>query len=165
MRLWSLDFSYLDSRGITACWRESLLARKVLEGNTRGYKNHPQLRRFMGIEKPLVGINTYLYYIYESAVSRGFSFEAGKINEDLIDRNLQIEVKTGQLIYEFELLRMKLRTRDIRRLTYLDQISHPLTNPIFVEIRGWVEDWEVVREDIVSIIKQKYNIAALEGRE
>lgn len=37
---------YLDRQGLTAGWREGLLAQKVLTGTTKGYRNHPQLRRF-----------------------------------------------------------------------------------------------------------------------
>lgn len=29
-----------------ALWREALLAREVLRGNTRGYRHHPQLERW-----------------------------------------------------------------------------------------------------------------------
>jgi hypothetical protein len=46
MRIWSLHPRYLDRQGLTAGWREGLLAQKVLTGTTRGYRNHPQLRRF-----------------------------------------------------------------------------------------------------------------------
>ena len=46
MRLWSLHPKYLDIKGLVACWREGLLARKVLLDQTKGYKNHPQLIRF-----------------------------------------------------------------------------------------------------------------------
>jgi len=45
MRLWSLHPKYLDSKGLVALWREGLLAKKVLEGGTKGYRNHPQLER------------------------------------------------------------------------------------------------------------------------
>jgi hypothetical protein len=38
---------YLDTAGLTACWREALLAQKVLTGGTRGYRRHPQLERFL----------------------------------------------------------------------------------------------------------------------
>jgi len=40
MRLWSLHPKYLDSKGLVALWREGLLAKKVLEGRTKGYRNH-----------------------------------------------------------------------------------------------------------------------------
>ena len=46
MRLWSLHPRYLDRQGLLALWREALLARAVLGGRTRGYRNHPQLERF-----------------------------------------------------------------------------------------------------------------------
>ncbi len=46
MRLWSLHPKYLDRQGLLAVWREGLLAQKVLQGKTKGYKNHPQLKRF-----------------------------------------------------------------------------------------------------------------------
>ena len=43
MRLWSLHPRYLDPQGLVALWREALLARAVLCGNTRGHRKHPQL--------------------------------------------------------------------------------------------------------------------------
>jgi len=61
MRLWSIKFEYLDSKGIVALWREALLAKKVLEGKTKGYRNHPQLIRFKEQPDPLSAINAYLY--------------------------------------------------------------------------------------------------------
>jgi hypothetical protein len=46
MRLWTIHPRYLDSQGLVALWREALLARAVLRGETRGYRHHPQLIRF-----------------------------------------------------------------------------------------------------------------------
>ncbi|AGL50273.1 pyrimidine dimer DNA glycosylase/endonuclease V [Thermotoga maritima] len=46
-----------------ALWRESLLAKKVLEGKTRGYRNHPQLERFKNHSEPLKAINAYLFEV------------------------------------------------------------------------------------------------------
>ncbi|MEM3714836.1 MAG: pyrimidine dimer DNA glycosylase/endonuclease V [Nitrososphaeria archaeon] len=40
MRLWSIHPKYLDQKGLVACWREGLLAKKVLLGKVKGYKNH-----------------------------------------------------------------------------------------------------------------------------
>jgi hypothetical protein len=56
MRLWSIHPKYLDTKGLVALWRETLLAKHVLEGKTKGYKNHPQLNRFKKSEKPLDAI-------------------------------------------------------------------------------------------------------------
>ena len=36
MRLWSVHPQHLDVRGLVALWREGLLARKVLLGETNG---------------------------------------------------------------------------------------------------------------------------------
>lgn len=61
MRIWSLHPQYLDRQGLTAGWREGLLAQKVLTGTTKGYRNHPQLRRFraagdgVGMDADLAG--------------------------------------------------------------------------------------------------------------
>ena len=51
MRLWSLHPKYMDSKGLVALWREGLLARAVLKGQTNGYINHPQLIRFKNYER------------------------------------------------------------------------------------------------------------------
>ncbi len=53
MRIWSLHPCLLDRRALVACWRETLLAQKVLRGLTRGYTNHPQLIRFRAHPQPL----------------------------------------------------------------------------------------------------------------
>jgi hypothetical protein len=46
MRIWTIHPRHLDAKGLVALWREAWLAQKVLLGKTRGYKHHPQLRRF-----------------------------------------------------------------------------------------------------------------------
>jgi hypothetical protein len=70
MRLWSLHPRYLDSQGLVALWREALLARAVLAGNTRGYRNHPQLDRFRSLPKPRSAISFYLQGVHAEAVER-----------------------------------------------------------------------------------------------
>ncbi|MFZ0534570.1 MAG: pyrimidine dimer DNA glycosylase/endonuclease V, partial [Anaerolineales bacterium] len=79
MRLWSLHPSYLDAKGLVACWREGLLARKVLLGETKGYRNHPQLLRFKTQPDPIAAVDQYLSAILEEANRRGFAFNPGKI--------------------------------------------------------------------------------------
>ncbi len=67
MRLWSIHPRYLDRQGLLAVWREGLLAKKVLAGRTKGYKNHPQLERFKNSPRPQAAINTYLWHIFQEA--------------------------------------------------------------------------------------------------
>jgi len=79
MRLWTLHPKYLDARGLVALWREALLAQKVLRGATRGYRHHPQLRRFSGLANPPAALASYLAAVHEEAVQRGYKFDAAKI--------------------------------------------------------------------------------------
>ena len=74
MRLWSLNPKYLDRQGLLAVWREGLLAKKVLTGKTKGYKNHPQLKRFKNSEYPVQVINQYLSAVYLESLTRGYHF-------------------------------------------------------------------------------------------
>ena len=60
MRLWSLHPRYLDRQGLTAAWREALLAQAVLVGRTRGYRHHPQLRRFQAQLEPVDSVGAFL---------------------------------------------------------------------------------------------------------
>jgi len=40
-------------QALLAAWREGLLGAKVLQGGTRGYRNHPQLIRFRAHKDPV----------------------------------------------------------------------------------------------------------------
>ena len=71
MRLWSIHPKYLDTKGLAALWRESLLAKKVLQGKTKGYKRHPQLERFRGQKNPVASINSL------SSRSKSFALNPG----------------------------------------------------------------------------------------
>lgn len=71
MRLWSLHPRYLDTRGLVALWRESLLAQKVLHGLTRGYTRHPQLDRFRAHANPTAAMTAYLHVIHQEAARYG----------------------------------------------------------------------------------------------
>ena len=71
MRLWLLHPRHLDPQGLVALWREGLLARHVLHGPTRGYRNHPQLDRFKAHPQPRRAIDAYLAVVQEDASARG----------------------------------------------------------------------------------------------
>ena len=143
MRLWSISPSYLDSKGLVALWREGLLAQNVLAGNTRGYKNHPQLNRFKETSNPLGAIATYLRVVAIEADSRGYQFDKSKIMNK--HYRSKIPVSSGQIEYEFEHLLRKLNTRDPKRYQSLKQARKIITHPLFRKIkRNKIEDWEVV---------------------
>ncbi|MFA3783196.1 pyrimidine dimer DNA glycosylase/endonuclease V [Melioribacteraceae bacterium 4301-Me] len=142
MRLWSIHPKYLDTKGLVAVWREALLAKKVLEGNTKGYKNHPQLVRFKNYSKPLKAINAYLFFIWQESNKRGYNFSSHKI----IKSSLLpiIKVTNGQIEFEFLHLLEKLKTRDKGKFNSLKNLSLELveTHPIFKKVSGKIEKWE-----------------------
>ena len=142
MRLWSLSPEYLDAKGIVALWREGLLARKVLRGETKGYKHHPQLKRFQAAPQPLVAIDAYLRGVVEAADKRGYTFDRTKI--DWSAQAAMISVTTGQVEYEKEHLLKKLQARDPARIETLLKDAQPHLHPLFTLIDGPVESWEIV---------------------
>ena len=143
MRLWSLHPSLLDPAGLVALWREGLLAQKVLIGHTKGYRNHPQLGRFRATKNPMAAIGTYLWAVADEAQSRGYRFDNSKIV--ISGRNeVSIFVTKGQLEYEFDHLRCKLRVRNPTRLRLLKKVGLK-THPMMRVIAGAVEPWEIVR--------------------
>jgi len=143
MRLWSIHPSYLDSKGLIALWREGLLAKKVLEGKTRGYKNHPQLERFKRARDPVKAITLYLFYVYEEAKRRGYGFNANKIH--VVNEKIRIPIKRGQALFELNHLLKKVRARDRRWYEILKRENGPIKlNPIFYRTNGGVEKWEKI---------------------
>jgi hypothetical protein len=144
MRLWSLHPHYLDRRGLVTLWREALLAQAVLLGRTKGYRNHPQLDRFRTPRAPAAAhIGAYLRVVHAEAVSRGYSFAAGKINRARTSGRLT--VGRGQLEYEWRHLRRKLETRDPAWLERLGDVTRPRAHPLFRVRAGGVATWERLR--------------------
>jgi len=140
VRLWSLDPSYLDAKGLLALWREGLLARAVLRGVTKGYRHHPQLTRFREQPAPVSAINAYLRYVMLEAESRGYRFDRGRLGP--VRRPPDMVVSTGQLRFEAEHLRRKLRSRDPRGLARLDGEGDVRAHPLFRVEDGPVAEWE-----------------------
>ena len=142
MRLWSLHPQYLDSAGLNASWREGLLAKNVLLGNTKGYTNHPQLIRFKNSPDPNLYIDAFLSEIYKEAVKRKFAYSKEKIR--MVENISPIPVTKGQLEYEYEHLRRKLQKRSPELLVKLPSLSDLKTHPLFETIEGGIEDWEII---------------------
>ena len=176
MRIWSLHPSLLDRRALVACWRETLLAQKVLRGLTRGYTNHPQLIRFRAHPQPLEAVAAYLSGLADEADARGYSFNRALIGagEDVADENsagknsasknctdkvenpyvsvARIPVPFGQLEYELAFLQHKVAGRDPE---WERQLSERLAargelaacaHPLFEVVPGAIEPWEKTKE-------------------
>jgi hypothetical protein len=144
MRLWSLDPALLDRQGLTACWREALLAQAVLLGHTRGYTAHPQLDRFREHPEPVTAISAYLHGVRDEAIRRGYRFDAQRISRPLDERTgstARITVTSGQLDLEWQHLLHKLAVRSSAHRASLTAGS-PAAHPLFVVVPGGVASWE-----------------------
>jgi hypothetical protein len=130
----------LDAAGLVALWRESLLAQKVLKGETTGYKHHPQLIRFKKHHCPQIAVATYLEGIWEEAFQRGYNFNHEKIGNGFT--NLKIPVTKGQLKYEFKWLCQKMEGRDPARCQQIASIHEIECHSLFRIIPGEIEYWE-----------------------
>lgn len=140
MRLWTLHPKYLDPRGLVALWREALLARAVLRGETRGYRHHPQLQRFKTHAAPRSAINAYLAAIHDEAKARGYTFDRSKVGPTR--GRIRIVSTAGQLHYEWRHLQGKLRTRNPRLHRQWRGVATPDPHPMFNIRPGPVESWE-----------------------
>lgn len=138
MRIWSIHPKYLDTKRLVAVWRETLLAKAVLENKTKSYKNHPQLNRFKEQRDSLLFINTYLIHIHEESKNRNYNF-----NIDLVKGKTtkeKIKVTDQQLIYELNHLRNKLNNpNNLRSIKTIEP------HPLFQVVKGPVENWEKIK--------------------
>lgn len=148
MRLWTIHPRYLDTKGLLAVWREGLLAQKVLQNKTRGYRNQPQLKRFTSSPDAVGAIGAYLRGIYLEAVQRGYNFSEDKINQAHF--RYQIPCTRGQLLYEWKHLREKMRQRDTNRYQKMESVGEPEPHALFHIIEGDIEDWEIWRNRSLS---------------
>ncbi len=139
MRLWSLDPALLDRAALVACWREGLLAQKVLAGLTRGYTRHPQLDRFRATDDPAAAIGHFLGAIQDEATRRGYRFDRSRITLDGA-ASPRIPVTDGQLAYERDWLASKVAVRAPEWQSVL--AVTPPAAPSFVVTPGPIEAWE-----------------------
>lgn len=144
MRLWSLQPSYLDRQGLTACWREALLAQAVLAERTRGYRNHSQLVRFRACADPLAVIGEYLDAVADEATVRSYRFDRARILQppDACAPVPRIPVSHGQIEHEWAHLLAKLRLRSPERAAGFADVARPAVHPLFTVVPGPVEAWE-----------------------
>lgn len=176
MRIWSLHPCLLDRRALVACWRETLLAQKVLRGLTRGYTNHPQLIRFRAHPQPLEAVAAYLSGLADEADARGYSFNRALIGagenstgknssgkndtdkngadktEDPYASVALIPVPLGQLEYELAFLQHKVAGRAPE---WEHRLSERLAargelaacaHPLFEVVPGAIEPWEKTKD-------------------
>lgn len=155
MRLWSIHPSLLDPKGLVACWREALLAQKVLRGLTTGYRHHPQLERFRACPEPIAAIGVYLRGLAEESDTRGYSFNTSLIVAGSVEVD-SIPVAVGQLELEYGVLSKKVAMRNPEWFSQVIEPRHSdgapaqhtgthtyvPVHPLFRVVPGPVASWE-----------------------
>jgi len=140
MRLWSIHPRHLDPQGLVALWREALLARAVLRGETKGYRHHPQLERFQQHPQPRLAISAYLSAVHAESVARGYRFDRSKVGVvRVVDT---IAVSDGQMALEWQHLKAKLAQRNPTVLARWGEVAMPDCHPLFRAQPGGVASWE-----------------------
>lgn len=140
MRLWIIHPRYLDTQGLVALWREALVARSVLRGQTRGYRHHPQLARFRAHPLPRYAINAYLAAIHAEASSRGYSFDSGKFGPVRSIRT--ISTTSAQISHEWLHFLRKVAVPNPRLHRQLQAVRVPRCHPLFKPVKGPLESSE-----------------------
>nr|WP_225751068.1 pyrimidine dimer DNA glycosylase/endonuclease V [Pseudoclavibacter sp. Marseille-Q3772] len=141
MRLWSLHPTLLDRAALVACWREALLAQKVLRGETKGYRHHPQLERFRSGKNPEALIAAFLAGLADEADARGYQFDRTRILSQPASGPALV-VTTGQLDLELDHLRDKVATR---APGWAPKLNEAVPHPLFRVVSGPVASWERAR--------------------
>lgn len=153
MRIWSIHPKYLDSKRLTAQWREALLCRAVLEGKTKGYTKHPQFLRIKEHHQPHYFINMFLYEIWKEGKKRDYQFDKSKLVEEMFKKYkepfIPMEVTEDQLEYEFEHMQSKLDEFHTQKMTNLQYFNEEgvLPNELFVTIPGPIMNFEKIKDD------------------
>ena len=150
MRIWSLHPRYLDRQGLTACWREGLLAQAVLAGRTRGYRQHSQLERFRAQPDPVAAVGAFLEAVAREAADRGYSFDVTRIDRTGPPAGTapagaavpRIPVTEGQVAHEWAHLAAKLAARSPQRAAAQAGVTNPDVHPLFVVVPGPAAPWE-----------------------
>ena len=140
MRQWTVHPMYLDPQGLVALWREALLARAVLRGETIGYRHHSQVERFRAYSALRSAFNAYLAGVLEEAQSRGFSFNAKKVGP--IRGQAELSATAGQISHEWRHLLGKLQARSPEHFLRVRAIAKPQPHPLFRVSPGAVASWE-----------------------
>ena len=127
--------------GLGAQWREALLAQKVIQGDTKGWRNHPQLNRFKKHPQPIEAMGYYLKEIYQEAAKRGYKYNYAKIIAP-VTKIEKIEINRGQINYEFKILMERLEKRSPTKFKENLQERLIIAHPLFKIREGPPESWE-----------------------
>lgn len=157
MRIWSIHPKYLDTKRLTAQWREALLCKSILEGKTKSYTKHPQYLKLLKLKNPYQFINFFLLTIWEESQKRGYKYDKSKINLDEVKifDNVYLDVTIEQLKYEFCHMLQKMNNDDpqyLKNIIFLKK-EGIISNPLFNSIDGNIMNFEIIKENTLNLYK------------
>ena len=128
MRIWLVHPSLFDQKAISGQWFEAIMARNALTRERHGYQNHPALNIFKNSEHPARAVDTYLNYLYEESIKRGYKFNKKYLNNFL--EEVRIKIGFNELVDDFDELQSRLNKRDSK---YDDNVANGkiMPNPLF----------------------------------
>jgi hypothetical protein len=112
----------------------------VIKGETRGYRNHPQLARFRAHPSPLAALDVYLRMVLAEAKARGYAFDRKKIGR--ARPGIRLRATQGQLAFERRHLLRKLRMRSPHLYRLRRRVTAFEPHPLFRIVSGGIEAWE-----------------------
>jgi hypothetical protein len=120
--------------------REGVLALAVLQGRTKGYASHPQLERFRKREKS----SPVHEELPVERLSGGRGSRIQFQSFEVLGRKTApaVSVTAGQLRFELQHLRNKLRARNREKCKEIARIAIPEPQPFFKRVPGRIEHWE-----------------------
>lgn len=90
----------------------------------------------------MAAMSTYLWGVYQESLQRGYDFDIRKIIRGVGRERMQ--VTRGQIAYEMEHLKNKLKIRDPEAFNEIKSVRLLKAHPMFDVIAGKVEDWEKI---------------------
>ena len=102
----------------------------------------------------MTAIRRYLLEVYKEAQARGYAFDRSKIGSLDKRLNKKIEVRAGQVRYEYKLLQQKIMRRDTERFLRLPEEKALGVNAVFKVVEGGIEAWEKTKEEVLKELSQ-----------
>jgi hypothetical protein len=90
--------------------------------------------------QPVAALDCYLHYVYDEAVRRGYRFDISKLGPK--QECSKMPVTEGQIRYELNHLKAKLKVRNLSRYQTICAVKEPGTHPLFRVVEGGIESWE-----------------------
>jgi hypothetical protein len=88
----------------------------------------------------LAAISTYLWAVHDEATRRRYTFDSTKIAGSR--QPVSLNMTEGQLRFEYQHLKEKLRRRDPEWLRGMQRSQQITPHPLFVVVAGDIEPWE-----------------------